>query len=149
MAFFIPMLLAAGALAKATGSVMEGDAAESAANRKADADERNAEAIEAQAIQDEMGLRYQFRKIVGHARASFGASGVTMEGSPMEVLRESAANLEHDALNIQNNAYQQARSYRIGAGDTRAAGANAAANGRFGAVSSLLEGGAKIALYQK
>lgn len=149
MAFFLPMLLAASTVMKMGGDIMEGEAAEDAANRKAAAGERNAQLIEAQAVQDEMTLRYQYRKIIGQGRASVGASGVTMEGSPMEVLRESAANLEYDALNIQNNAYNQARSYRLGAADDRAAGSNARANSYFGAASSLLEGGVKYAMTQK
>lgn len=58
----------------------------------------NINQVRRQAMDEERRIRDESSKILGQMRASYGASGVTMEGSPLEVLRESAKNAELDAL---------------------------------------------------
>ncbi len=141
--------MALGTVLKIGGELAAGEAAEEAAQRKAAIGEQNALLAEERAVHDEANLRYQFRKLVGQNRASVGASGVTMEGSPMEVLRESVANMEHDAINIRRRGMQEARSYRMGAESDLKAGADAKTVSYFGAASSLLSGATSIAMTQK
>lgn len=74
------------------------------------------------------------RKRIGLMRANYGASGVAIEGSALDVLEESAANAELDRLTILQGGSIQAGRYR-------AAGNAAFATGISGAASDLLGAG--------
>jgi hypothetical protein len=54
------------------------------------------------------------KKQIGRMRAQFGAAGVTMEGSPLDVLEESARTAELDRLTIIQGGRVQARKYQLG-----------------------------------
>jgi len=73
------------------------------------------------------------RKRIGLMRANYGASGVSIEGSPLDVLEESAANAELDRLTILHGGSVEAGRYR-------AAGKAAFAQGISGAANDLLGG---------
>lgn len=135
---FLPVAMAAVA---AIGAVNQGNAAAGAAKYNATMAKANASAARYQAAEEEKRLRVASRKQIGAMRAAYGASGVAMTGSPLDVLEESAYTAELDALNIRH------------AGELRALGLNAEAKlqgyyGRaaqvssgIGAASSLLRGG--------
>ena len=60
------------------------------------------QAINAQQTQAEVDRkRRENIKRLGAARAARGASGITIEGSPMEIFSENARNAEMDILNIK------------------------------------------------
>lgn len=59
---------------------------------------QNAQTVRAQAAAEEARQRRQFDLVLGRMRANYGASGVTPEGSPLDVLEMSVANAELDAL---------------------------------------------------
>lgn len=48
---------------------------------------------------------------MGAARAARGASGITIEGSPLDIFEENAYNSEMDILNIKYNGALQDRKY--------------------------------------
>lgn len=52
------------------------------------------------------------RKEIGATMAAYGASGVTLEGSPLEVLHESFANAEMDTKRIRDATDYKVRAYR-------------------------------------
>jgi hypothetical protein len=130
MAFVAPLvpLITVGITAVTTGlmvlsSVQQKKAADQAADQAKQAARENArrQSIEA-------------RKRIGLMRANYGASGVTIEGSPLDVLEESAANAELDKLTILHGGSVEAGRYR-------AAGRAAFAQGIGSAASDLLGGG--------
>lgn len=65
--------------------------------------DQNIKAINEQHGYDAVKLRMMFRKSVGTARSQYGASGVTMEGSPTEVMGEAFANMEQDTQMLERN----------------------------------------------
>lgn len=133
------MLLAAGGALQAYGQYQAGEAENRAAQLNAQVAGQNAALAIQQAAQDERALRVQGRKFLGDMRASYGASGVTMEGSPLEVMKESAAAIELDALNIKYEGETRALGFRNDARLERYRGEYAAAAGRLGAAATLLQ----------
>lgn len=104
---------------------------------------------DAQVALDQGGLEadQQRRKAtltLGAARALYGASGVTSEGSPIDVLASSAANAEMDNQLIKYRARLRALGYTDTAGLDSASGAAAKSNGYTGAIGSLLGGAADL-----
>lgn len=64
-----------------------------------------------EAAEDERRIRVQNKKELGSIRANYGASGITMEGSPLDVMRESAAAAELDALTVRHQGDVKAWAY--------------------------------------
>ncbi|MCK4958887.1 MAG: hypothetical protein KAT00_05795 [Planctomycetes bacterium] len=118
--------LAVGSLILSGLGIFGGSKAEEeAAERNAEISLFNAELIEAGGVFEERSLRRQQAKQLGNMRASFGASGVTLEGSPLDVLAESAGAAALDILTLNFNTELRAEGARLGAGlsETRASAA--------------------------
>jgi len=90
----------------------------------------------------------QAEALLGRQRAMIGASGIEMEGSPLLVAEDTAAQLAKEAQNIRLVGERRAQSYRsqsildiskASAASSRAAGYGQAAV--IGAGSTLLQGG--------
>jgi hypothetical protein len=84
---------------------------------------------------------------IGTQRAALAAQGTDLEGSPIDILGDTARAGEQDALTIRNNAAREAWGYRV-----QGAGFGADASMReswspsyYGAGSSLLMGASSIA----
>jgi hypothetical protein len=80
---------------------------------------------------------------MGSIRAGYGASGVTMEGSPMEILEQSAMNAEMDRQNILYGGELKASGYESTAGLELMRGEHAVTSSYYNAGSALLSGAAK------
>ena len=125
------------------GQFESGEAQKQAYDFNANIAEQNARQSELIGAQEERHQRIMGRKALGQMRSAYGASGVTMEGSPMEVLAESAANAELDALNVAYARKSQAVNFRNEARAGRFAGSQAQIAGRIGAAASLMSGAEK------
>lgn len=119
-------LMAGGTLMNVYGQYQQGKAAEKAA-------EYNARIQEITGRQKESLIRRQGRKELSRIRTAVSKSGVRMEGSPMEVLAESAANIEMDALNARFGM-------ETGATATRAEGKSRKRGANLSAAAQLLSG---------
>lgn len=64
----------------------------------------NAKLAAEKGVVDEARSRATGAKILGSMKAGYGASGVQMEGSALDVLEESAANAEMDAQLVKHGA---------------------------------------------
>lgn len=101
----------------------------------------------------EQQQRLRGRLLLGQMRASLAGSGVDInEGSAVEMQVDQAGINALDALNVRNNAEREAQNYRIQASDFNSqsdmysvAGRNAAANGTWGAASSVMAGVGNVA----
>ena len=131
---------AAGSLISAKGQLDAGDAARRAGNAEGDLLEKNANRVE------EMGKYTAFRhnmkvkKVLGAGRAAYAASGVTMSGSAMDVMRESAVEGERDRLTILYTSRVKADTMRDQAEIARYRGEAAQAAAQYGAASSIFGG---------
>lgn len=82
----------------------------------------------------------QSAKTIGSMQATYAASGVGLEGSPLEVLEESARNAELDRLTILWNGEGRAQGYQNTAELERSRGKNAMASGYLSAAGSVMKG---------
>ena len=130
---------AAGTVLGAMSAMQTGQAGAGAANYNAQVAENNRIIAEQQAAdarkRGEIAEAEQRRKTVnikGSQKASIGASGVALDsGSPLDILGDTAAFGELDALTIRNNAEREAYGYQV-------QGMN------FGAEAGLLRNRAKV-----
>jgi hypothetical protein len=139
------VLLVAGAGTSALGALSQAQSASTAvaynaqiAGINAQMAERNAQAAEQQATQaiaegeaEAERQRLETRRRLGSARAIYGASGVDVFGSPLDVLSESAAEGELDALILQYQGSRRAQDYLTRAADYRNRAVFSTAQGRL------------------
>jgi hypothetical protein len=136
---------AVGAGLSAVSALSQGAAANSAAKYNAALYERNARITEQNAQMQEDRQRRLAAMRAGANRAAIGASGITAEGSALDLLESNAAQEELDALMIRWNGQTAAGDLRANAQLQRSAGRTAMFNGFAGAGSALLLGGTRAA----
>ena len=96
-----------------------------------------AKIAEMNAARNEAAARRDTIRKLGAMRAAYGKSGVQLSGTPVEVLADTAAEGELDALTERWSGQSESAMLRRRASDTEA-------SGLFGAGTSLLAGGAKV-----
>lgn len=138
----LPLLIAGTGL-QAFGSLYSGEAAANAAEFNAQRAERDAMLTRRRGVLEQAMLRSTASQILGAMRANIGASGVRMEGSPLDVLEHSAATAKLDQVIAQYNNELQAMGLQEQASLDRMQAKSARVAGAFGAASSLLLGGYK------
>lgn len=133
-------VVGAGVLMSFYGQMEAGKAAARAGELNAHEAEENARLSRERAIEDERAFRTSFRRDEGRNVAAIGASGVKQEGSPIEVLQDNAASMEHDALNIRKFGAQTAAAYQRQANMFRETGAAGERAGNIAGAATLLRG---------
>ncbi|MDQ8050740.1 hypothetical protein [Luteibacter sp.] len=119
---------------KAAGEAQEAQAKENA--KAADTQARNA-VLTGQVEEDRR--RQQTRQFLAAQRTSFAANNVDMSvGTPAELLGDTAAIGEQDALTIRANAAREAWGYKVDANNSRNQGRMAKAAGRNQAMGTYL-----------
>lgn len=126
------------------GSLAQASAASAAAQYNAQIAANNATYARQKAAEDERRARVQGRKVLGGVRAGYGASGITVEASPQDVLEEGAAAAELDALTIRHAGEVQAVAFENESNLERFRAKTARTTGYLSAASSLLSGVGKI-----
>ncbi|MGH7964902.1 MAG: virion core protein, T7 gp14 family, partial [Candidatus Binatia bacterium] len=117
MAQALPVILmAASAVVTAVGYMQSASAESRAAKYNERVAQNNATIARTQGAIAEDQHRRKMVKILGHNRAAYGASGVTMEGSPLDVLSDVASQGELDAQIIRYNTEAKARGFQGTAG---------------------------------
>ena len=116
--------------------------AKASGNYNAAVADRNAGIARAQAVADADAQSRHARRVIGAARAGYGASGITDEGSPLDVLGMSAANAELDRQNILYRGELKALGYGDTAGLERMRADNADLEAFGKAGSAILLGAA-------
>jgi hypothetical protein len=122
------------------GSIQQGKAAKAAANYNVAIANRNAGIARQQAAADAESQQRDARHKLGAMRAAYGASGITAEGSPIDVLESSAAMAELDKQNILYKGELRAMGYADEAALEKTRGNNAMNSAYMKAGSSLLTG---------
>ena len=134
---------AAGGILQAYGQVKAGEGAQRAYEFNANQADINSRQAELIAAQDERQSRIVGKKAIGSMVANYGASGVNLEGSPMDVLAESLAQVELDSLNARYSGQSKAINFRNEARINRYQGSQARASGYYGAAATLMSSYAK------
>ncbi|MGE5147403.1 MAG: hypothetical protein ACM3N5_11675 [Candidatus Eiseniibacteriota bacterium] len=130
----------ASAAASAAGAAAQGNAARAAANYNAAVARQNADIARANATADAAKQERQGDLLAGRQRAATGASGITPQGSPLDVMADSALESELDALTTHYRGELQARSYGQDAALQTMRGKEAQQAGYIGAGTALLKG---------
>lgn len=138
-------LQAVGGIVEAGGHIYEGNAAGAAADYNAAASRQKAAQAEQQAAEEERRARIQSRKQIGESRAAVGASGVQLEGSPLDAIEESAMNAELDALTIRHQGQVKKQGFLADAQLSEFEGKTARTAGYIRAASSVLKTGSSMA----
>lgn len=135
----------AGTAISAVGALQAGKSQSDALGYNAEVQENNARAALASAKLNADKNDIMAQKVMGQARAEYGASGVTAtSGSVLDVMSASAMNAELDRQNILYGGQVRAINYQNQASLDRA-GANSALNGSyFNAFGKLAQGAALL-----
>jgi hypothetical protein len=145
MAVLPAVIMAASAVIGAVAVVRQGQAAKAASEFNAKMADRNREIAKSQTDALSIQQRRQAIKQLGSMRAGYGASGVTLEGSPLDVLEESVAEAELENQNIHYQGLLKQQGYQADAGLDRANGRNAARIGYLKGASGLLSAAGTVA----
>ena len=141
MAAAAPFLILGSAAITGIGQLKQAAAMRKAANFNADVAEQNAQFSLQESAANERSFRVMARKQLGDMRANYGASGiVASESSAQDILEESAATAEMDALRIRHQGELKAYGYRQDAKLNRMSAANAMPQGLLSASGTLLDG---------
>lgn len=149
MAAAVPALLVVGTLISGAGAIYSANAQKAEARYSRQIAERNATIVQQQAAVSEAAARRDGRRAIGKIQAGYGASGVVgNEGSPLDVLENSATEAELDALTIRYNGELGAMGYKDDARLATMRGRAAGTEGAFRAGSALLSGATAYGEYQ-
>lgn len=134
----------AGITLSAGGRIAGGIRARKAAKKQArllkDQARLEREAAEFDAMQQER----QFEKLLGRQRAGFSVSGVKLEGSALDILKETMRDKEETVQNILETGSARGSALEAKARLTKRAGRDAFIGSILGATGTALKGGAQI-----
>lgn len=130
---------------QAFGQVLEGWEGKQAGEANARISDAGARTSLLQAASEENKLRREADLMTGAQVAATGASGVTSDGSPTDVIFDSKRNAELDALNARYSGQVKAVGLRNQARIQRQQGTQALAAGIIKGTSTMLKAGASAA----
>ena len=130
----------AGTVVSVVSQIEQGESQKKWSEYNAAVAERDAVAAQQSAEYDASQKRKETAKLIGRQRALYGKAGVTFEGSPLELMEETASQGELDALMIEREGKLKAGNYQSEAALSRMKGSSAQKAGYYGAGSSLLTG---------
>ena len=131
-------LLIAGAAVSAVGAISAGQAQANASKYQANIATQNANAAQQQAQQAALLQEQKTAQLLGTQRAGYGGSGITSEGSPLDVLSSTASAAELDRQTILYQGHIRAAGYQDDATLARMAGDAAVTNSYFSATGAIL-----------
>ncbi len=136
-------LLAAAGLS-AANQISQGVSANKMAKYNASVSEGYAAAARDQAAFDEARARQQTQRAFGARRAAYGGAGITLEGTPIDVLGDAVSDAEMDALSLRRRGDLESWGRLADAGAQRTRGRAAMQSSFMDAGSTLLSGASKI-----
>lgn len=138
------VVVGAGALMSYYGQQQQAEASKKAGELNAQSAEENAAISMRRAQEDARQFMIGFRKDTAQNRAQVGASGIQLEGSPLEVLQDNAASAERDYQNIIAGGTANRDAYYRSAKISRATGQAQSDAAQTGAAASLLQGAGSV-----
>lgn len=139
-----PVLAIAGTLFQVVGAIQQGQAMSTYAKYNAALADQEAQRARDEAAYQERRTREAGRKTLSALGAGYANAGVSMEGSALDVLGESAENAELDALMVRYAGSAAEARARAQAAQDRMAAQIYKQQGYQKAASSLLGGASSI-----
>lgn len=121
------------------GTLLSGVAGYVQAERKAEIASRNAKAFLYQGEAEAVRLRRDRLRRMGRARASIGAAGVTVDGTPLDVLADEAMTALEDEMLVRFSARERAREQELRADMIRERGLGTLIEGSTRAAGGILQ----------
>lgn len=134
----------ASGVVSAAGAMSAGKAQANAANYEAQLADRNAKIARNQAEAEQEDQRRENIRQRGAIRAAYGASGIEMAGSPLDVLSDTALEQELDVARIGYRGELKAIGEADKAEMARVSASNAKQAGAIGAISAITKTGASL-----
>lgn len=134
----------AGTALSAASAVKQGNAQKSMMDYNARVAERQGQMARQAADLEEARQRNRTDKLLSSQRAAVAASGLDLEGSPLLVMEESAAQSELDALLIRHSGSVAEAQANSQAAADRMSGRAAKMQGYYSAGASLLSGASSV-----
>lgn len=128
---------------KVAGILMNGQSQASADKYNASIAEQNSTGALEQAQASAIIQQETAKRQIGATVAAYGASGIAMEGTPLDVLANSASVAERDRQTVLYKGQLQAAGYQDQAQLDRAAASNALTQSWFSAAGSLADDASK------
>lgn len=136
---------AGGGVLGAFGHMYSGARQRDAAYNNAFLEEWNANNIDVLAPYALQQQKSQNQKVIGSARAQYGASGVqSNEGSALDVLERSSSQAALEQVLYKRQLENLSYSHRLSAQNMRQAGDDADTAGKIAAFGSMLSAGASL-----
>lgn len=135
--------MAASGVISAIGAIRSGQATAASAKFNQNIADQNAEIARQQGVVDEMNMRRKQVQALGAIKAATGASGVTMEGSPLDILESSTYQAEMDAQRVKYTSQLRSIGYINESNLYGMERSTARTNAALGAASSLLMSGSR------
>ena len=129
-----------GSIVSTIGQIQQSSAASQAAEYNAAVARNNALAARQQAAANADALERKSRNVIGSSRMNYAASGVSLEGSPLDVLEEQAMMAELDRQNTIYSGELKAIGFQNEAQIEDMRAKNARSAGAIGVASSLFSG---------
>lgn len=139
----IPYLLYAAAAVSAVGAVAAASSQAKASRFNEQVANTNAQTAAAQGAEAARRQRILAYQTTSSARANYGASGVSVEGSPEDVLAQSASTGELDAQTVKYNARLKQSGFQNESTLDGMQASSAQSQGYINAASGALGYGAK------
>lgn len=146
MAFLPWVLLGVGTLTSATGTYMQGQAQADAAEQRGDAARINAANTIIAYKEKERAYRREAARKMSTQRTLYGASGLDIAGSPLDVLADQAFEFEKEARAIRWQGSQEVFKWETEAGQADAFADSARKTSILGAGATILSGLGQAAL---
>jgi hypothetical protein len=140
MAAAVPFLQIAGTVISAIGALQSASSQRDAANYNAAVASQNATIARQQGEADAAKLRRQQTKQLGDMRAAYAANGISLEGSAIDVLGDTAGQFELDIQNARYNAELKAIGYGNEAQLQRSRASSAETAGYLNAAGTIIGG---------
>lgn len=140
MAVAIPFIMIAGAAISAYGAIQQGKAQKAASQYNAALAERNALVSTQQANAEAERIRVAASRVQGAMVARMGASGLTIDGSAIDALGDSAAQAQLDIETVKYRGKLEAMGYHSNAELDRMRGKTAQEQSYYRAASEILTG---------
>lgn len=139
----LPLLALASGVVSGIGSLAAAGASSAASEYNAKSLDRAAGVVMAQADEEARAKLRENDRSYAALRVATGANGLSLEGSPLDVLEANAVEGSHDVAKIRYKGEVQAWQLQTQADLKRAEAKSAETAGYIGAASSLLAGATK------
>ena len=127
------------------GAGQEADATKRALGLNSLESERMAQETQKKTFEDERQFRISVMRDRERNVAAIGASGIRMEGSALEVLRDNASMAEKDIINMRDSGRSKRDAFLKEASNFREAGRSASRAGFINQASAVVKGAGQVA----